>query len=87
METIKKYFAGWDAARIIKAIVGISLLAGFFATHESLYAMGAFFFGFQAVLNIGCPGGACAANTSANKEKQVMEFKKYEPNNDDKNNV
>lgn len=87
METIKRYFAGWDVARIIKAIIGIVLLAGSFATHESLYAMGAFFFGFQAIFNVGCPGGACANNTSASKEKQVMEFKKYEPDKDDKNNV
>ncbi|MBP1675985.1 MAG: hypothetical protein H6Q20_544 [Bacteroidetes bacterium] len=80
METIKKYFSAWDAARVIKAVVAVGLLIGYIVTKESLYAFGAAFFGFQALLNIGCPGGACTSNVPENKEKQVMKFDKYEPN-------
>ena len=85
METIKKYFAAWDAARIIKMIFGIMLALGYISSKENMYLFGAVFFSVQAILNIGCPGGSCATNVSKNNDKQVMKFDKYEPNKDKTN--
>lgn len=79
MKTIKKYFATWDAARIIKMILGIALAFGYISTGDNIYLFGALFLSVQAILNIGCPGGACSTNVSQNTEKQVMKFDKYEP--------
>ncbi len=80
METIKKYFTAWDFSRIIKLVIGLALLTGYFSTKESMYLIGAIFFSTQAVLNIGCPGGSCTTNVPKDDEKQVMKFDKYEPN-------
>jgi len=84
METIKKLLTSWDTARIIKALATVLLLIGYLTTKESLYLVGSIFFGFQALLNIGCPGGACSTNIPDDKNKQVMKFDQYKPNKDNK---
>lgn len=85
MGTIKKYFAAWDAARIIKMVFGIMLVLGYVSSKENIYLFGAIFLSVQAVFNIGCPGGSCATNTPKQDRKQVMKFDKYEPNKDKTN--
>lgn len=80
MEPIKKYFSNWDAARIIRLVLGAAMGIGYFATSETLYLMGAIFLLTQAAFNIGCPGGACTTNTTdtTTEQKPTMTFKKYE---------
>lgn len=85
METIKKYFAAWDAARIIKMVLGMTLAFGYVSTGDNIYLFGALFLSVQAILNIGCPGGSCSTNVPNNNDKQVMKFDKYEPNKEKTN--
>ena len=85
METIKKYFAAWDAARIIKIVLGLALAFGYVSTGDNIYLFGALFLSVQAIFNIGCPGGSCSTNVPRNNDKQVMKFDKYEPNKEKTN--
>ena len=85
METIKKYFAAWDAARIIKIVLGLALAFGYVSTGDNIYLFGALFLSVQAIFNIGCPGGSCSTNVPKNNDKQVMKFDKYEPNKEKTN--
>lgn len=78
MERIKKYFSDWDLTRIIRIVLAIALLVGYFSTKETMYIMGAVILGAQAIFNISCPGGSCAAPVSKS-EKPIVEVKKYEP--------
>ncbi|MFZ4583203.1 MAG: hypothetical protein ACOYM7_11190, partial [Paludibacter sp.] len=79
MNWIKIYFKNWDFTRIFKMVLGILLFIGYLSTKESMYLAGSIFLSFQALLNIGCPGGTCATNVPEKKEKPLMEFEKYEP--------
>lgn len=80
MNKIKNYFSTWDFTRYFRLALGLLMLIGYASTNESLYLFGAIFLSTQAILNFGCPGGACATNVPEKKEKPVMEFEKYEPN-------
>lgn len=79
MNNIKKYFAAWDFTRFFRLGLGVLMLIAYFSTKESLYLAVSIFLSMQAILNLSCPGGTCATNVPANKDKQVMEFEKYEP--------
>ena len=79
IQKIKKYFSTWDAARYIKAIFAIAMVAGYFSTDEPMFLLGALFFGGQVVFNIGCPGGACSTDNAKKSDEKVMTFDKYEP--------
>lgn len=79
IQKIKQYFANWDAARYIKAVFAIAMVAGYFSTYEPMYLFGAVFFGSQVVFNIGCPGGACATDNTKKSDEKVMTFDKYKP--------
>ena len=57
MEIIKKYFAAWDIARVIKMVFGIMLALGYISSKDNIYLFGAVFFSVQAVLNVGCQVG------------------------------
>jgi len=85
MEAIKKYFTSWDFSRGFKMILGLLMIIGYISTKESIYLMGGVFFAFQAILNIGCPGGVCASPPTKCDQNQVMKFDKYEPNKEQKN--
>ncbi|OIP84798.1 MAG: hypothetical protein AUK44_01465 [Porphyromonadaceae bacterium CG2_30_38_12] len=84
-EQIKKYFSIWDFARIVKLILGGGLLVAYFSTKESMYLVGSLFFSAQAVFNIGCPGGSCAAPTSKSSQKKIMNIESYQPSKENKN--
>ena len=76
-DMIKKLLSGWDFARFFKLGISLALLAGYFSTKESFYLAGAAFLGVQAILNIGCPGGACQTPTIESKTPP-MKFKKLD---------
>lgn len=78
MNSIKRYFAAWDFTRYFRLGLGLLMLIGYFSTKENLYLVGSLFLSAQAILNFGCPGGACATNVPEKNEKAVMEFEKYE---------
>lgn len=78
MKLIKTYFNNWDAARIIRMILGICLLTAYYYQKETLFLFAGMMLSLQAVFNLSCPGGSCS--TPANRDtKPVMKFKKYEP--------
>lgn len=79
MNSFKKYFLSWDFTRYFRLGLGVLMLIGYFSTNENIYLAGAIFFSVQAILNLGCMGGACASNLPDKKEKTVMEFEKYDP--------
>lgn len=79
MKKLKSYFAQWDFTRYFRLIMGLLLLVGFFSTKENMYLVASLFLTAQAVLNFGCPGGACTTKDTKSDDAQVMEFKKYEP--------
>lgn len=85
MEAIKRYFSNWDFSRFFRLALGLLMVVGYFSTKESIYLMGAVFFMFQAILNIGCMGGACATPSSKSEQKQIMKFDKYEPKKEQNN--
>lgn len=78
MEAIKKYLAEWDLSRIIRLVLGVALGIGYLSTKESFYLIGGLIFTTQAILNIGCPGGACATPAPKENKKPVMTFEKLE---------
>ncbi len=79
MNSFKNYFAKWDFTRYFRLGLGVLMLIGYFSTKENLYLVGSLFLSAQAILNFGCPGGACETNSPQKNEKPVMEFEKYEP--------
>jgi hypothetical protein len=81
METIKRYFSAWDLSRIIRIVLGIAMGIGYLSTKENIYLVGAIVFTLQAVLNMGCFGGACSTNLPEPKDKPAMKIDKYEPKN------
>jgi len=85
MEAIKKYFREWDFTRIFRLVLGLAMGVGYLSTKESIYLVGGLILTVQAVLNIGCPGGACAVPTPKDDKKPVMTFEKLETK--DKKNV
>lgn len=76
-DLLKKLLSGWDFARFFKLGISLAFLAGYFSTKESLYLAGAAFLGVQAILNIGCPGGACQTSVTESKTSP-MKFKKLD---------
>lgn len=85
MNNIKKYFQSWDFTRTLRMVLSVILMAAYFATKESLYLAVSVFLGIQAILNLSCPGGTCTTSVPQNKEKQLMEFEKYEPSKNKEN--
>ncbi len=81
MNSIKKYFSQWDFTRYFKLGLGVVMIIGYFSTNENLYLIGAVFLSIQAILNIGCVGGACSTRVPQNEEKTGMKFEKYNPDN------
>jgi hypothetical protein len=82
-EYLKKFLTGWDFMRILRLALSITMLFGYFSTKESLYLIGALFLGFQAILNMGCPGASCQT-TAKDNETKPMQFKKLELKDDKK---
>jgi F0F1-type ATP synthase assembly protein I len=78
MKTIRKYFKDWNVVRIIRLVLSLLLLGAYFNDRQPVFLMVSALLGMQAVLNISCPGGACAT-TAKPTQKQVMNIKKYEP--------
>jgi hypothetical protein len=78
MESIKKYFDGWTKSRIIRLVLAIALGIGYVSSKETIYLFGAIILGFQAILNISCPGGACETGVSKNQEP-IVKVDKFEP--------
>jgi hypothetical protein len=78
MKQIKNYLKNWGLARIIRLVLGGSLAIAYYYNGETIFLFAAIVFTTQAVLNMSCPGGACATN-SDNNEKPVIKIKKYEP--------
>ena len=79
MTQIKNYFKKWDISRIIKLVLGSCLGIAYFYNHESLFLFAGIMLSFQAVFNIGCPGGNCSTNYSKD-DKPIIKVDKYEPN-------
>jgi hypothetical protein len=78
MKPIKTYFKGWDAARILRMVLGTCLLAAYYYQKETLFLFAGVMLSMQAVFNLSCMGGSCSTPAS-NDTKPVMKFKKYEP--------
>ncbi len=76
MEQIKKYFSEWNLSRIIRLVMAIALLFGYFSSKETIYLFAAGLLGLPAILNISCPGGSCATDT-LKKEEPIVKVKKY----------
>lgn len=77
MKTIKQLLTEWDISRIIRLVLGVILLIAYISTKENVYLGLALFFGVQALLNIGCPGGACATDNPKPDTKLPIET--YKP--------
>lgn len=84
INVIKRYFAAWDFSRYFRLVMGLLLLIGFVSTKENMYLVGSIFLSLQAILNFGCPGGACSTSIPEKKGKEVMKFEKYEPSKNTK---
>jgi hypothetical protein len=56
------YFAryNWSVSRVLRLLVGIVLLVVGFVNHDSVLRFFGLLFLLQALLNLGCMGGACA---------------------------
>jgi len=78
MKQLKNYFSGWDTSRIIRLVLGVASVIGYFYTRENIYLFAGVLLGLPAVLNISCPGGSCGTS-AVNEEKPVVKLKKYEP--------
>lgn len=56
------YFAryNWSLSRVLRLLVGLVLLVVGFVNHDSVLRFFGLLFSLQALLNLGCMGGACA---------------------------
>lgn len=81
MEQIKKYFSDWNLSRIIRLVLSVALAAAYFSNKETIYLFGSVILGLQAILNISCPGGSCATDTTKNQEP-IVKVKEYKPENE-----
>jgi hypothetical protein len=80
---LRAYFSAWDFTRGFRLLLGVGLLIGYFSAGETIYLFGGIIFGAQAILNIGCPGGACEtktpkSNTPAMKFEELDTKKKQD---------
>jgi len=78
MERTRKYFTGWNAARIIRIVLACSLFTAYYYNREFIFIFAGIILTVQAVFNISCPGGSCSV-AHGSEETQKLKFKKNEP--------
>ncbi|MEI6752832.1 MAG: hypothetical protein WCK78_06665 [Paludibacter sp.] len=80
MKQIKAYLKDWNYIRILKLVLGLSILISYHYNNENLFLMIGTVLSIQAIFNLSCPGGSC--NVSTDKDtKQIVKTEKYEPKN------
>ncbi|MGV3638467.1 MAG: hypothetical protein ACO1NQ_12575 [Flavobacteriales bacterium] len=60
---MRTLLTNWDLVRVIRALLALVFLATGILREESVALFAAALLGAQAVLNIGCSGGACTPAT------------------------
>ncbi|HWB63234.1 MAG TPA: hypothetical protein VG603_06990 [Chitinophagales bacterium] len=60
--------SNWHFMRVFRLLFALACLWSWFSTKDSMMLLGGIFFGYQAVLNVGCAGGSCAAGPVRSKQ-------------------
>ncbi len=60
--------------RVVRLLFALVMLTTYFTAGDKIALLGALFFGYQAIFNVGCCGAEACYNTVNQTEKQASEI-------------
>lgn len=75
MENILK---DWGGMRIIRLLMGIYIIVESIREHQTLLGLLGGFFLYQAIMNTGCPMGACEVKPKSKTQESTTETVDFE---------
>ena len=79
MNIIQTLKQRWDFVRILRLVIGVTVIGQAFIMQEWLLGIGGAMLTTMAVLNIGCCGSqGCAVNTRKDVQKSSLEETRFE---------